>query len=87
MVHDRPPSRWWRSDETGTFSKPFAVIFKMGTLEDTKDRAWTWVLSAPIDYVKAAGVEFDPEARTIKSVQGETGHKSSASEVSCYACA
>ena len=53
----------------------------MGTLEDTKHRAWTWVLSAPVDVVKEMGVDFDPEKRSIKSVQGDAG-KSSALEVS-----
>ncbi len=64
-------------------NKQFAILFKMGTLEETKDRAWTWVLSAPIDVVQAAGVNFDPNVRSIKSVQGDAGGTSSAFEVSC----
>ena len=52
----------------------------MGTLEDTKDRAWTWVLSAPVTMVREKGVDFNPEKRSIKSVQGDAG-KSSALEV------
>lgn len=62
-------------------NKQFAILFKMGTLEETKDRAWTWVLSAPIDVVQAAGVNFDPNVRSIKSVQGDAGGASSAFEV------
>ncbi len=62
-------------------NKQFGMVFKMGTLEETKDKAWTWVLSAPVDVVTAAGVDFDPEARSIKSVQGNAGGDGSALKV------
>ena len=48
----------------------FAMLFPLGTLENTSDTTWTWTLCAHLDKVKQAGVEFDPEARTLTSVQG-----------------
>ena len=48
----------------------FAMLFPLGTLEDTSDTTFSWTLVAHVDKVKAAGVEFDPEARTLTSVQG-----------------
>lgn len=77
------PSRVYGQPGPMNMNKQFAILFKMGTLEETKDRAWSWVMSAPIDAVKAAGVDFDPNARSIKSVQGDAGGQSSAFEVSC----
>lgn len=56
----------------------FGMLFKIGTLEDTKDRAWCWVLSAPIELLRAAGVAFDPNAKDMKSLQGESGGADSA---------
>ena len=47
-----------------------AMLFPLGTLEDTSDTSWSWTLIAHVDKVKKAGVEFDPEARTLTSVQG-----------------
>ena len=57
------------------------MLFKIGTLEDTKDRSWCWVLSAPIELVRAAGVAFDPNAKDMKSLQGESGGADSALQV------
>ena len=51
-------------------AKIFAMLFPLGTLESTRATGWTWTLIAHLDMVKQAGVEFDPEARTLTSVQG-----------------
>lgn len=48
----------------------FAMLFPLGTLEATSKTTWSWTLCAHVDKVKEAGVEFDPEARTLTSVQG-----------------
>ena len=60
------------------------MLFKIGTLEDTKDRSWCWVLSAPIELVRAAGVAFDPHAKDMKSLQGESGGVDSALQVHVF---
>jgi len=62
----------------------FGMLFKIGTLEDTKDRSWCWVLSAPIELLKAAGVAFDPHAKDMKSLQGESGGADSALRVHLF---
>ena len=62
----------------------FGMLFKIGTLEDTKDRAWCWVLSAPIELLRAAGVAFDPNAKDMKSLQGESGGADSALRVHLF---
>lgn len=64
----------------------FAMLFEMGTLDETKEQSWTWVLGCPIDQVRAAGVEFDPNARGVKSVQGDAS-SGSALEVRSLDCA
>ena len=43
----------------------------MGTLEATKHKPWTWILGAPLSALKEAGVQFDPEARGLKAIQGD----------------
>ena len=60
------------------------MLFRMGTVEETKDRPWSWVLSAPIEFVKAAVVDFDPDVRSVKCVQGDTEGKTSALQVIPY---
>ena len=60
----------------------FAMLFPLGTLENTSDTTWTWTLCAHLDKVKQAGVEFDPEARTLTSVQG-IASSGSALQVQC----
>ncbi len=47
------------------------MIFQMGTLESTKDRSWTWILAAPMKTVQKAGVDFDPDTRSITAIQGD----------------
>lgn len=47
-----------------------AILFPLGTLESTSETSWSWTLIAQPQVVKQAGVEFDPEARTLTSVQG-----------------
>lgn len=47
-----------------------AMLFPLGTLEETSDTGFSWTLFAHVGKVKEAGVEFDPEARTLTSVQG-----------------
>lgn len=51
-------------------AKQAAILFPLGTLESTSATSWSWTLLAQPDVVKEAGVEFDPEARTLTSVQG-----------------
>ena len=53
-----------------TVKSQTAMLFEMGTLEETKDQSWTWVLGCPVHLVREAGVEFDPDARGVKSIQG-----------------
>ena len=48
-----------------------ALILPMGTIESTKDRAWTWILQSPVADVIDAGVDFDPEVRTVRASQGD----------------
>lgn len=48
----------------------YAMLFPLGTLAATSDTTWSWTLCAHMDKVKEAGVDFDPEARTLTSVQG-----------------
>jgi len=43
----------------------------MGTLESTKDRSWTWILAAPMETVQKAGVDFNPDTRTVTAIQGD----------------
>ena len=43
----------------------------MGTLEETRHKAWSWALMAPMHTLKEAGVDFDPEVRTLKAIQGD----------------
>ena len=50
---------------------PFAMMFPMGTLEETKDKEWTWILGAPLSAVTKAGVEFDPDSRSTTAAQGD----------------
>lgn len=57
-----------------------ALVIPMGTMESTKDKGWTWILGAPIEEVRKAGVHFDPNARTAKTIQGDA-ESSSALEV------
>ena len=47
------------------------MMFQMGTLESTKDRSWTWILAAPIKVVQKAGVDFDPDTRSVTAIQGD----------------
>ena len=52
-------------------SGPFAMLIRMGTLEGTKDKPWTWILGAPLVTLKEAGVHFDPDVRGLKAIQGD----------------
>ena len=53
-----------------------ALVMPMGTMESTRDKGWTWILMAPMADVQKAGVHFDPNARTAKTVQGDTASRS-----------
>ena len=64
--------RSWREPDTPVMSGPFAMLIPMGTLEATKHKPWTWILGAPLSALKEAGVQFDPEARGLKAIQGDT---------------
>ncbi|KAL3154854.1 hypothetical protein ABBQ38_011396 [Trebouxia sp. C0009 RCD-2024] len=61
----------WRDPDAPIMSGPFAMLIQMGTLEDTKHKPWTWILGAPLAALKKAGVEFDPEVRGLKAIQGD----------------
>ncbi|KAL0049404.1 hypothetical protein WJX82_001334 [Trebouxia sp. C0006] len=61
----------WREPDTPVMSGPFAMLIPMGTLEATKHKPWTWILGAPLSALKEAGVQFDPEARGLKAIQGD----------------
>ena len=50
---------------------PFAMMLPMGTLEGTHHKPWTWILGAPLITLKEAGVEFDPNVRGLKAIQGD----------------
>ena len=50
---------------------PFAMMLPMGTLEGTSHKPWTWILGAPLVTLKEAGVEFDPNVRGLKAIQGD----------------
>ena len=43
----------------------------MGTLEHTKHKGWTWIMAMPMAEVHKAGVDFDPNNRTVKAIQGD----------------
>ena len=73
--------RLYQKPGPASINSASARLFKMGTLEETKDQAWTWVLGCPMDQVREAGVAFDPNARGVKSVQGDAS-SGSALEVS-----
>ena len=73
--------RGFSSANARGFLDPFAMIFPMGTLEDTKEKGWTWILGAPLSAVTEAGVEFDPNSRSTAAAQGDTA-SASALEVS-----
>ncbi len=63
--------RSWREPNTPVMSGPFAMLIPMGTLEASKHKPWTWILGAPLSALKEAGVQFDPEARGLKAIQGD----------------
>jgi len=63
--------RGYRDPGATGLSHPFAIIFQMGTLESTKDRSWTWILAAPMETVQKAGVDFNPDTRTVTAIQGD----------------
>lgn len=63
--------RGYRDPASTGLSHPFAMMFQMGTLESTKDRSWTWILAAPIKVVQKAGVDFDPDTRSVTAIQGD----------------
>ena len=67
---------------------PFAMLIHMGTLEGSKHKPWTWILGAPLSTLKENGVEFDPEVRGLKAIQGDVS-SGSALEVGLFhlACA
>lgn len=63
--------RGYRDPASTGLSHPFAMIFQMGTLESTKDRSWTWILAAPMETVQKAGVDFNPDTRSVTAIQGD----------------
>ncbi|DBA89386.1 TPA: hypothetical protein ACH3X2_004746 [Trebouxia sp. C0005] len=64
-------SMGYRDPASTGLSHPFAMIFQMGTLEKSKDRSWTWILAAPMETVQKAGVDFNPDTRTVTAIQGD----------------
>ena len=63
--------RSWRDQDQPIMGGPFAMLLRMGTLEDTKHKPWTWILGAPLVTLKEAGVHFDPDVRGLKAIQGD----------------
>ena len=49
-----------------------ALILPMGTIESTRDRAWTWILQSPMADVVDAGIDFDREVCTVRASRGDT---------------
>lgn len=47
------------------------MLAPMGTLEGSRHKPWTWILGAPLCTLKEAGVEFDPDVRGLKAIQGD----------------
>ena len=76
------PSRLYGKPWPLDINNRFGMLFKIGTLPETEDRPFSWVLSAPLEFLTDAGIDFDPEVRSIKSVQGKSEGKTSALEVS-----
>lgn len=58
------------------------MIFQMGTLESTQDRSWTWILAAPMATVQKAGVDFNPDTRTVTAIQGDAASGSALEVIS-----
>lgn len=58
------------------------MLWPMGTLEETQHKAWSWALMAPMQTLKEAGVDFNPEVRTLKAIQGDA-QSGDALEVTC----
>lgn len=77
-------NRTWSDPTLPIMGGPFAMLMPMGTLEESKHKPWTWILGAPLSFVKKAGVEFDPDARGVKAIQGDA-QSGSALEVSSLA--
>ena len=63
--------RSWRKPDSAVMSGPFAMLIPMGTLAASKHKPWTWILAAPLSTLKEAGVEFDPNVRGLKAIQGD----------------
>ena len=49
--------RTYRAPGYWTVKAQSAMLFQMGTLEETKHQSWTWVLGCSPERVKEAGVE------------------------------
>ncbi|DBB12294.1 TPA: hypothetical protein ACH3X3_006390 [Trebouxia sp. C0006] len=64
---------------TSEYSR-FALL-PMGTLENTKDKGWTWIMAMPLAEVQKAGVDFDPNNRTVKAIQGDAASGSALEDV------
>lgn len=54
---------------TSNYSR-FALL-PMGTSENTKHKGWTWIMAMPLAEVRRAGVDFDPNNRTVEAIQGD----------------
>ncbi|KAL0021580.1 hypothetical protein WJX77_011733 [Trebouxia sp. C0004] len=64
---------------TSEYSR-FALL-PMGTLENTKHKGWTWIMAMPLAEVLKAGVDFDPNNRTVKAIQGDAASGSALEDV------
>ena len=79
LLHDRS----WRNPSQPIMGGPFAMVLPMGTLEGSKHKPWTWILGAPLVTLKEAGVEFDPNVRGLKAIQGDADSGSALEVISC----
>ncbi len=61
------------------------ALLPMGTMEHTKDKGWTWILAMPLAEVQKAGVDFDPNNRTVKAIQGDAASGSALEVTSIHA--
>ncbi|DBA89388.1 TPA: hypothetical protein ACH3X2_004747 [Trebouxia sp. C0005] len=64
---------------TSNYSR-FALL-PMGTSENTKHKGWTWIMAMPLAEVRRAGVDFDPNNRTVEAIQGDAASGSALEDV------
>ena len=68
--------RWYREPGKDPGQNMSAMLMQIGTVEETQDQCWYWILGCPIDIVREAGVDFDPSSKGIKPVQQQDSTQS-----------